>query len=61
LFTIFKNLGAVLRQLRKKGADRVLWTDAVCINQNDNNEKVSQIPLMRCVCEQAEQVYIWLG
>ncbi|KAH7347994.1 heterokaryon incompatibility protein-domain-containing protein [Pyrenochaeta sp. MPI-SDFR-AT-0127] len=60
-FTIFENLEAALKRLRKKAASRVLWIDAVCINQNDNDEKVFQIPLMRRIYEQAEQVCIWLG
>ena len=38
-----------------------LWVDAKCINQSSLYERVSQVPLMRQIYNQAEMVYIWLG
>jgi hypothetical protein len=40
------NLDQALRRLRLATKNRALWADAVCINQSDNKEKATQIPLM---------------
>ena len=37
---------AALRQMRRESHDRLLWIDAVCINQNDNEEKAEQVASM---------------
>jgi hypothetical protein len=38
-----------------------MWIDMVCINQNDIDEKESQIPLMRDIYSQARSVIIWIN
>lgn len=38
-----------------------LWVDAVCINQNDIEERNSQVPLMKDIFSSAELVVSWLG
>ncbi|RSL60706.1 hypothetical protein CEP53_005371 [Fusarium sp. AF-6] len=38
-----------------------LWADAVCINQDDPNEKNHQVPFMKNIYSQAEVVICWLG
>lgn len=55
------NLYAALQRLRSK--DRVvnIWVDAVCINQNDPDERGHQVGIMRRIYQQAEEVAIWLG
>ncbi|RDL33943.1 uncharacterized protein BP5553_08311 [Venustampulla echinocandica] len=58
---ITENLASALRQFRRKNENRVLWADAVCINQLDNEEKASQVTLMKRIYKQAAQVLIWLG
>lgn len=40
---------------------RLLWADAVCINQEDNSDKSQQVPLMKEIYTQAKQVLSWLG
>jgi hypothetical protein len=40
---------------------RLLGADAVCINQQDNDEKALQVPLMSRIYRQAQQVIVWLG
>ncbi|KAH6847176.1 heterokaryon incompatibility protein-domain-containing protein [Chaetomium sp. MPI-CAGE-AT-0009] len=40
--------------------DRLLWIDAICINQGDNAEKDVQIGLMRDVYRRAASVMVWL-
>lgn len=50
-----------LRQLRKDSDDIVLWADQLCINQDDNAEKASQIQKMGNIYQRAGQVISWLG
>lgn len=38
-----------------------LWVDAICINQEDNDEKSMQIPNMMYIYGQATHVVAWLG
>ena len=64
--TIFKldvipNLEAALRQLRNPDHDRFLWVDAICINQDSNEEKSQQVPKMAQIYSEAANVRIWLG
>ncbi|KAK5659917.1 hypothetical protein OQA88_13381 [Cercophora sp. LCS_1] len=38
-----------------------VWADAVCINQNDNDEKQRQVAMMRRIYQRAVAVWAWLG
>ncbi|KAI7779538.1 hypothetical protein LA080_000727 [Diaporthe eres] len=38
-----------------------IWADAVCINQQDVNERSAQVALMGKIYSQASQVLVWLG
>jgi hypothetical protein len=40
---------------------RLVWIDAVCINQTDIPEETGQIQLMRAIYQQAFWVIVWLG
>ncbi|KAI2628753.1 heterokaryon incompatibility protein-domain-containing protein [Hypoxylon sp. NC1633] len=40
---------------------RLIWIDAICINQKDNAEKADQIKLMDKIYANANTVKIWLG
>jgi len=55
------NLAAALYKLRHPKERRTLWVDALCINQMDPLEKATQVPLMREIYANAQQVIIWLG
>ncbi|KAK2768706.1 hypothetical protein FQN54_000562 [Arachnomyces sp. PD_36] len=61
LMGITSNLAAALRQLRSCSCLRWLWIDAICINQSDEREKSSQIPLMTDIFYNASHVWAWLG
>ncbi|KAK0750671.1 heterokaryon incompatibility, partial [Schizothecium vesticola] len=62
LVSVTQNLYSALARVRDEVATPVcLWADAVCINQGDASEKAHQIPLMREIYTDAEQVWIWLG
>ncbi|KAK3933541.1 heterokaryon incompatibility protein-domain-containing protein [Diplogelasinospora grovesii] len=55
------SLHAALLRLRGRTVKRVLWIDAVCINQDDRAEKANQIRLMAEIYCRASRVIIWLG
>ncbi|KAB8228791.1 HET domain-containing protein [Aspergillus alliaceus] len=55
------NLYTALLHLRDYQLPRILWVDAVCINQQDDQEKASQIQLMPIIYGQASHVIVWLG
>lgn len=61
---ITPNLDLALRRLREDipaNKSRLLWIDAVCINQSDLVEKSTQIPKMAMIYNRAEGVSVWLG
>ena len=58
---IRQNLRDALLRLRRRHESRVLWIDAVCIDQEDANEKTLQVGLMKRIYESAENVVAWLG
>ena len=58
---ITTNLYLALRQLQSPSETRILWLDAICINQQDIDERNQQVRLMRQIYENAERVIIWLG
>ncbi|KAK4443393.1 heterokaryon incompatibility protein-domain-containing protein [Podospora aff. communis PSN243] len=58
---ITTNCHAALKQIQRRFAPVTIWIDSICINQDDDKEKESQIPLMREIYTWATTVYIWLG
>lgn len=60
-FHIRPNLGNVLRRLRQSSSTRILWIDAICINQSNEDEKSIQVPLTGNIYTRAEQAIAWLG
>jgi hypothetical protein len=49
----------MLKHLRVRSGP--FWIDAICINQDDSDEKATQIPLMRQIYANATYVVIWMG
>jgi len=60
-FEVTKNLHGALFRLRRHTEPRLLWVDAVCINQKDVQECNSQVVLMDQIYRRATSVVIWLG
>jgi len=56
-----KNLLDLLKTLRSAGESRWLWIDALCINQDDLDERSQQVPLMADIYQKAAVVLVWLG
>ncbi|SPJ92807.1 uncharacterized protein FTOL_13772 [Fusarium torulosum] len=55
------NLECALRHLRYEDKSRVMWIDALCINQNDMREKSEQVPKMWDIYASSKKVVAWLG
>ncbi|VUC37957.1 unnamed protein product [Clonostachys rosea] len=55
------NLYMALSCLRLSDQDRLLWVDALCINQANDQERGHQVSHMKEIYQNAEQVLIWLG
>lgn len=55
------NLDSALRHLRQPDSHRMLWIDALCINQEDLLERSQQVAIMRHIYRQADEVIVWLG
>ncbi|KLU92041.1 hypothetical protein MAPG_10988 [Magnaporthiopsis poae ATCC 64411] len=64
MFSVGENLEAALRQLRPRpgtAKSRVMWIDAVCIDQGNVEERSQQVAQMDDVYRGAESVVAWLG
>jgi hypothetical protein len=55
------NLRAALLRLRNHSMERILWVDAICIDQANQEEKQHQIQSMAKIYGQADGVIVWLG
>lgn len=55
------NLACALKHLRYPDYSRTLWVDAICINQNDIDERNAQVKRMGFIYSLASRVVIWLG
>ncbi|KAL6406781.1 Heterokaryon incompatibility protein 6, OR allele [Ilyonectria robusta] len=55
------NLESALRHLRYEDRPRLLWVDAVCINQNDIAERTAQVQMMANIYSKAKTTVSWLG
>ncbi|EON70018.1 hypothetical protein W97_09284 [Coniosporium apollinis CBS 100218] len=58
---IGQNLASALRHLRYQAEARVLWIDAMCINQEDIAERNEQVQRMATIYRLAYRVVVWLG
>lgn len=55
------NLYVALRHLRSRHRRKLLWVDALCINQGDDVEKATQVAQMASIYSKAWRTVIWLG
>ncbi|MCJ1382913.1 hypothetical protein MMC17_006026 [Xylographa soralifera] len=71
LLQVTKNLEIALRHMRKakqplgslanQPTKSYWWVDAICINQNDIDERNQQVTLMTRIYKKASRVHVWLG
>lgn len=55
------NLFIALQHLRLRNSARVLWVDALCIDQQNVTEKGREVARMGHIYSNAVQVIVWLG
>jgi hypothetical protein len=60
-YQVTESLEIALRHLRLPSEERILWVDAICINQRDVPERNVQVRHMGSVYETASKVIAWLG
>lgn len=57
---IAKNVGLALQDLRLESQIRVMWIDAICIDQNSIEEKNHQVRMMGAIYSSATKVCAWI-
>lgn len=55
------NLHKALKRLRRRFQKRVLWVDAICIDQGNASERAHQVSIMGQIYKSARHVCVWLG
>lgn len=58
---VTRNFAQALPYLRLETEPRVLWIDAICVNQQDLKERGSQVKRMPDLYSKARRVVVWLG
>jgi hypothetical protein len=58
--TITGNGADLLRRFRYRDKSRLLWVDAICINQKDLIERSEQVSIMSHIYAKAQCVLVWL-
>jgi hypothetical protein len=70
LFPVTVNLATALRYVKEQWHNEFpdrnpksfrLWADAISINQEDTDEKSSQVPLMQAIYSKSDLVIAWFG
>ncbi|KAG9248724.1 heterokaryon incompatibility protein-domain-containing protein [Calycina marina] len=60
-FIIPKNLEEALRKMRFQDKERILWADAICIDQSQVVERNTQVALMADIYRKCDRCLVWLG
>lgn len=60
-FEITSNLHWALRRTRDRHEARVVWADAICINQQDLQERSHQVAMMGTIFSSARRVLVCMG
>lgn len=58
---VSKSLESALRYLRHPDKERILWADAMCIDQHNLPERNRAVSKMHLIYQHADQVIVWLG
>lgn len=60
-FGVTQNVLIMLEHLRRSEEDKLVWIDAICIEQKNIDERNVQLRLMRKIYSMATSIIIWLG
>ena len=60
-FPVTLNLQDALSRLRDHFLERIIWVDAICINQKSSEEQGRQVEVMATIYSYAHRVIVWLG
>lgn len=60
-FLVTHNLWLLLHDIRYLNEDRILWVDAICIDQGNHGERGHQVQQMNQIYHNAQRVILWLG
>jgi hypothetical protein len=60
-FQVTVNLYSALSRLRDHSFERIVWVDAICIDQSNVEERKQQVQLMAKIYSNAHRVIVWLG
>ncbi|KAI9157896.1 heterokaryon incompatibility protein-domain-containing protein [Paramyrothecium foliicola] len=55
------NLYSALTHIRYPDKERIIWVDALSINQSDVQEKTQQVRMMGTIYEGSQQCLVWVG
>lgn len=55
------NLNSALQHFRHANGERTLWADAICIDQENLEERSEQVQMMADIYSHGERLLIWLG
>ncbi|OAG01796.1 uncharacterized protein CC84DRAFT_221947 [Paraphaeosphaeria sporulosa] len=55
------NLALALKHLRQDTSPRILWIDAICIDQTNVSERNHEVKKMDTIYKLAQRVVVWLG
>lgn len=58
---ITRSLRSALFHLRRLQEPRILWVDAICINQGDDTERGNQVSIMGDIYGRTTRTVVWLG
>ena len=61
VLSIGSNLACAMMHIRYETESRLLWVDAVCINQEDKDERSQQVQRMGDIYANAKRVLVWMG
>ncbi|KAF2110640.1 heterokaryon incompatibility protein-domain-containing protein [Lophiotrema nucula] len=61
LIPVAASLHGALGALRRRDRDVYVWVDALCIDQQNRDERAQQVKLMTSIYKLATSVAIWLG
>lgn len=59
--SIWTNLWLALRRIRYRKSSRVVWADALCIDQSNVEERNQQVLVMSSIYSRASRTLVWLG